>query len=684
MRHYFTSNSRAKSVAKALRAEMAKVGFALSHSDSLLLSAKLYGYRNWGDLGVHLGNNPPSLDDREAGEAATEDRFVHHVGVLVDYGLEREAAVAVIRKIGPTSSGGRRTLRREDIWIDEAAVAAYLDRLAFQIAKEAAEIVALRHGDWLGFTARFGKPELGENQSRQAVRRQADREFLFGVSFDGRSAILRTGSETPFHEAVDGRLSDRMASPDEWEFLDNYSSVSDLLEMSEGALIINEVFSRLHLPSLRALRSCGFIREDAYETAVSSDRMRSFLHWYPALADHCLWSLRLSKDSEHVGSRVWMDEDDPDIAMMSLLTRGNLPSGVSLARVKKVEEALRGYATTSDRNDIFSTEALEALAKVGAEALPTSKEDMRFLIRSADEVSGVLPYGMDAERAFDGFPITWKKFYQAIRRFEDEKFSSKLAWWPDSFVYLICSAFGQTYGIDPDILYDKNFGYALTERLGPSMMTRMSMIDIATLWGVIKSHAAEVAHVEENRYPTVAEADELAALYALPMPDAYHGKSCIGILVQAGYDTDALAGMLKLEPDLTFDDMGLPVKEKRFEGIDRSTYAVSPLGLPGYDEPPRNSPRRPSPMPPPHVPEAPSGWIFEGGEFKSTTKWQTSRIRWSDGLNELNGSGPGWYADRGFGVGRHGAEPRCAIRLGRFDTPAAAAEAINSSKGYRQ
>jgi hypothetical protein len=88
-------------------------------------------------------------------------------------------------------------------------------------------------------------------------------------------------------------------------------------------------------------------------------------------------------------------------------------------------------------------------------------------------------------------------------------------------------------------------------------------------------------------------------------------------------------------------------------------------------------------MPPHAVPEAPSGWVFQEGEFKSTDMYRPSRIRWSDGANELNGSGPGWYADRGFGRTPNGAEPRCAVRLGRFETPADAANAIKNAKGYR-
>lgn len=686
MRHHFKNDSRPKSVAKSIRAELLNLGFKLSHSDSLLLVAKLYHYRNWGDLVAHLGKHPPSLDDQEAGNALTGARFTHHVGVLVDYGLDREVAMTVVQKIGPTSSGVRQLLGREELWVDDAAVTAHLDSLAFQISREAAEVQLVRHGTWLGFIARFEPRRLSKTHSRREARMRNGGTMLFGVSHDGRSAILRERREladVSFQEAVDDRIHDRQGgTTDEWSFLDGYPSGSSVSQLPEGARVIGEVFSLLHVPSLRAMRSKGTIRELDYERAVPSDRLRSFLHRYPSLADHCFWSLELSKDNEHLGSRKWIEGSDPDTALMAMLTRGNLPSGESLVRVRRVAEALKDYAITSDGNDAFSTNALEALAHIGPSAIPTSKAEMTYLIRSADEVSNVLMYGMDLSRGFKGFNGLWKPFYQAIRGSKAGEFASGLYLWPDSFVYMISSAFGQTYGIDPDLLYGQNFTYAVIDRIGSSMMARMSMIDIATLRDTIDTHSATVAYSAEERYPTVAEADELASLFALPMPDTFHGKSCIEILKLAGYDTDALAGMLKLEPDLTFDSMGLPVLEQRFEGLDRSTYAVAPLKFPRYDPPAERPRRRPSPMPPPEVPEAPFGWVFEGGEFKSTGIVRSSRIRWSDGENELNGKGPGWYADLGHGPTQDGSEPRCPVRLGRFESPADAAEAIKSAKGH--
>lgn len=684
MRHYFKSDSRPKSVAKSIRAELLKLGFGLSHSDSLLLSAKIYDYRNWADLAANLGKHPPSQDDRDAGDAIKAARLAHHVAVLVDYGLDRQAATAVVEKIGPTSSGVRLLLGREELWVDDEAVAAYLDRLAIHIAGLAVEVRQVRHGTWLGFAASFEPPSSPEGLSSRVVRLRSGGGMLFGVSDDGRSAILRHLEDGAFPEAVDERVHRRRSgSTDDWDFLDVLPGNTDTSQMSEEAMIVGEVFSRLHLPTLRAMRSRGYIDEVDYEKAVSSDRIRSFLHRYPALADHCFWSLSLSRESRHLGSAKWIEGSAPDIALMAMLTDGALPSGEALRKAEGVAEALVGYAITSTGNDTFSSGALAALAHIGPTAIPSSKAEMRYLIRSAEDVDGVLPYGMDMGRAYHGFSGSWKTFFHSIRRGEADGFTDNLRWWTDTFVYLICSAFGQTYGIDPDLLYDKNFSHAVEERIGPVTMARMSMADIAALYAVIKSHKAQVAYHAEERYPSVREADELATLYALPMPDAYHGKSCVEILGQAGYDLDALAGMLKLEPDLTFDSMGLPEMEERFKGVDRSTYAVEPLKTPGYEEPKSQSPRRPAPMSPAKVPEAPAGWVFEGGEFVSTSSFRPSRIRWSDGVREPVGSGPGWYADRGIGMTPEGAKHRCPVRLGRFDTPAAAAQAIVSSKGMR-
>lgn len=683
MRHYFKNDSRPKSVARAIGTELAKYGHGISHSDSLRLSARFYHYRNWSDLLANLGKHPPSQDDREAGETVAEARFTHHVRTLVDYGIDSEIAAAVVRKIGPTSSGGLQRLGREELWITDAAVASYLDGVAVRLAAEAVEVVPERHGTWLGFRAHFEGRSLPQDPSFRDTRMRNGGTMLFGVSYDGKAAILRENDDIAFQKAVDQRMTERRSGTrDDWDFLDNHADVSVLPEMSEGARIISEVFSRLHLPSMRAMRCLGVIREGRYERAVASDRVRTFLHRYPSLADHCFWSLKLPKEKEHIGSSKWIEGSDPDIALMAMLTRGNLPSGEALAKAKRVAEGLRDYAITSDGNDVFSIEALEALAHLGPEAIPRSKTEMKYLIRSAEDVSSLASNGMDATRSFDGFPGTWNAFHQAIKIGKPGNHFSRLAsWWPDTFVYLICSAFGQTYGIDPDLLYDENFSYAVLDRIGPVMMSRMSMIDIAALGNVIEANSAEISDPEQS-YPTVAEADELAALFTLPMPDAYHGKSCVEILRQAGYEPDALAGMLKLEPDLTFDDRGLPVMEKRFEGLDPSTYAVAPLELPGHVDVNRTTARRPLPMPPPEVPTAPPGWIFKDGEFKPADDRRSARIRWSDGTNELKGSGPGWYADRGLGHTPLGAEPRCPVRLGRFDTPAHAAAAIMTAKGY--
>ncbi|NTF17162.1 hypothetical protein G6L37_01795 [Agrobacterium rubi] len=683
MRHFFNNNSRPKSVAKALRAEMARHGFTLTHSDSLLLSAKFYHYRNWADLLANLGRQNPSHDDGLAGSAVASTRFDHHVAVLSEHGVDTKIATDIVRKIGPTSSGTRERRGREELWINDAAVTSYLEGLAFRIAAEAIDVVPQRHGTWLGFRALFENIRPGQaSTSWEYHVRLHGNQMIFGVSDDGRSAILLKEEDLDFKAAVDDRIRNRdQGSSDEWGFLDGYPDVFDHSRQHGGAEIIQEVFSRLHTPSMRALRSAGLIREEDYEKAVASDRVRNFLHLYPSLSDHCFWSLGLPKEYEQRGSARWIEGTDPDTALMAMLTRGNLPSGQALSRVRSVAEALRGHAVTSDGNEFFSTEALQALTHLGPTAIPSTKSEMRHLIRCAEHVSEIIPYGMDLTRAFDGFPGTWKTFFEAIRR-SDTHNSDSLNWWPDSFVYLISSAFGQTYGIDPSLLYDSNFSNAVLDRIGPVMMSRMSMRDIASLSKVIEAHRAEVAYNKEERYPSVAEADELAVLFALPMPDAYHGKSCIEILEQAGYIPDVLAGMLKLEPDLNFDDMGLPMMEERFKGLDPSTYAIKKLEMPGFKEPEKPPRQRPVPMSPPDVPKAPDGWVFEGGEFKSAASWPPSRIRWSDGSNELIGTGPGWYADRGLGRDPIGSEPRCPVRLGRFETPADAADAIRNAKGY--
>ena len=102
MRYHFKNESRPKSVAKSVRTELVKLGFKPTHSDSLLLTARLYHYRNWGDLVSQLGKHSRSQDDQEAGEAVANARFDHHCAVLVEYGLAKEAAPAVVRKVGPT------------------------------------------------------------------------------------------------------------------------------------------------------------------------------------------------------------------------------------------------------------------------------------------------------------------------------------------------------------------------------------------------------------------------------------------------------------------------------------------------------------------------------------------------------------------------------------------------------
>lgn len=685
MRHFFSNDSRPKSVAKSLRSEMARHGVKLSHSDALLLTGRLYGYRNWSDLLANLGRNQKSPDDMEAGEATALARFNHHIEVLAAHGLDINIAADIIRKIGPTSSGTGQPLGREELWVDDAAVAAHLDGLATRIAREAISVLPERHGSWLGFRAMFDTIKPNQDSSSWEYRiRMRGNQMMFGVSDDGSSAILRKREGTDFGSAIQNRMYDRDGgTPDDWGFLDFSPSSSDhpTLE-TEGARVIRDVFSRLHLPTMRALRSAGIIRETDYEMTVGSERVRSFLHRYPSLADHCLWSLQLRKDSRHLGSARWIEGADADSAMMAMLTGGTLPSGAALSRIEAVAKGLRNHAVTSDRSEVFSTEALEALAHLGPSAIPATKSEMRHLIRSAENASQIAAFGMDATRAFDGFKGNWKAFYEATRRRDSEFGTDSLIWWSDSFAHLICSAFAHTYGIDPELLYDNNFSNAIQARIGPVMMARMSMRDIASLEGVIRNHWAEVAHQEEQRYPSIAEADALAALYALPMPESYHGKSCLEILKQAGYDTDILAGMLKLEPDLNFDDTGLPVMEQRFQGLDPATYAAKPLIVPGYQEPPKPPPRRPTPIVPAELPAAPHGWTFDGREFISTDNFRPSRIRWSDGTNELNGSGPGWYADRGLGRRPTGEKPRCPVRLGRFETPQEAADAITNTRGY--
>ena len=327
MRHHFSNDSRPKSVAKALRHEMKRHGFSLSHSTSLLLAAELYGYRNWSDLVANLSKHRQSPDDREAGAATAQNRFDHHVEVLSRHGIDRVTARDIVLKIGPTSAGVHQSLGREELWVDDASVIAYLDELAVGIATEASQVSLERHGTWLGFRAWFGNIEQDHGSSLwEHDLTPHSRQIVLGVSHDSRSAIFReVRRDDNFSTVVDNRILYRSrASTEPWSFLDGTRSAAT--QKRDKTDMVREVLSRLHVPTLRAMRSVSFIDEEDYEMVVGSDRVRSFLQRYPSLGSHCLWSLALPSEAKHLNSSKWIEKTDTDTAIMAMLTDGVLPS----------------------------------------------------------------------------------------------------------------------------------------------------------------------------------------------------------------------------------------------------------------------------------------------------------------------------------------------------------------------
>lgn len=105
MRIHFTSDDRAKGVAKSLKRELAAIGHVISLKQAQHATAKAYGYPDWQVFTQVLGTLPPSHDDELCDDDTRSARFKQQVAAIITLGVSHDEAKRIVTQLRPTAGG---------------------------------------------------------------------------------------------------------------------------------------------------------------------------------------------------------------------------------------------------------------------------------------------------------------------------------------------------------------------------------------------------------------------------------------------------------------------------------------------------------------------------------------------------------------------------------------------------
>lgn len=565
MRHVLQSAGRGKRVARHLRHAYATFDHALSHTASLDLTARLYGYRSWRECQAEIGRISPSRSDEDAGAEIAEIRRGKQEACLVADGridpATARALIGAIRPTGAARTKDRTTSEFRTLMRSPAGMRDLLMRLARNPSAELRDLKTETR------TCEDGVWEIVSwiklpSQFRKALAVSPTGEALYGTyesrRADGAFDALRESSATWHPTTITDALRTLGFGPQLVE------AGAPSVAPHPQARGIAAALQRLDVEILTMFRTGEPCSLQSYNALRSLPRtpgsLRDLLVQAPLLAG-CVGTLAspTTKDPGDRLDRLSQAEDAlTTLAEIQVEDRGFTPE-----HARAVLDRLRGQdPALEDGLSFFSLDILMALP---ISAVPSDRDDWLAMEHLVGRTAMMIGPAMPAPRLYAALcGNDWATLHACWPREnglfgDDAEIDGMLIeWTASSLGGAALLAFCETYGLDSVTLEDSgHFAYHLDRRIlqrivpEANALTRLRRMN--RYLGTIRARVTIRPAPPSRGYAEImADAAEIlpADLRGLAMPD---------FLRALGYDPVALSRILAIDPGHPFDDAGDPV-----------------------------------------------------------------------------------------------------------------------------